>query len=81
MPGIENNQLEALGFGVSSIVLRAFAAELALKALYMQETGDDPERTHNLLSLFKKLKGATQTSVEQRIEHIRRQKVASTVSS
>ena len=81
MPGIENNQLEVLGFGVSSIVLRAFAAELALKALYMQETGDDPERTHNLLSLFKRLEGATQTSVEQRFERIRRQKIASGIYS
>ena len=50
VPGIEHRQLEALGFFVSSVVLRAFATELALKALYMQETGNDPERTHNLLS-------------------------------
>ena len=77
VPGIEHRQLEALGFFVSSVVLRAFATELALKALYMQETGNDPERTHNLLSLFNNLKGTTQTSVEQRFERIRGEKIAS----
>ena len=76
VPGIENRQLDALGFFVSSVVLRAFATEIALKALYMDETGNDPARTHNLLYLFKELKGTTQTSVEQRFERIRGQKIA-----
>ena len=43
----------------------------------MQETGNDPERTHNLLCLFNNLKGTTQISVEQRFERIRREKIAS----
>ena len=76
MPGIATKQLEVFGFGVSSIFLRAFAAEVALKALYMQETGSDPDHTHDLLSLFEDLKSTTQTSVEQRFERIRNDKIA-----
>ena len=63
MPGIETKQLEVFGFGVSSIFLRAFAAEVALKALYMQETGSDPDHTHDLLSLFEEMMGYSEATL------------------
>ena len=77
IPGIENDQIGSLGYAVSSIVLRAFATETALKALYMQETGDEPDHSHNLLVLFNKLECDTRVSVERRFERIRGEKIAS----
>ena len=69
------DELAVLGCGIVSIVLRPFATELALKALYMQETSDEPKRTHDLKVLFESLEPATQKSVEQRFERIRQAKI------
>ncbi len=74
-PAIANDQLAAAGCGITSIVLRPFAIELALKALYMQETGGEPKHEHDLKILFESLKQTTQCSLEQRFERIRHEKV------
>ena len=76
IPGIENDMLGVIGYSVSSVVLRAFATELALKALYMQETGKEQKHEHDLLFLFRRLEQTTQDSVEQRFEGIRGGKIA-----
>ena len=70
-----NDNLAAVGCSVTSIVLRPFAVELALKALYLQETGREPKHEHDLKILFDSLKPSTQTSLEQRFEHIRQTKI------
>ena len=74
-PIIANDQLAAAGCGITSIVLRPFATELALKALYMQETGGEPKHEHDLRILFESLEPATQASVDQRFERIRQTKI------
>ena len=74
-PAIASDQLAAAGCGITSIVLRPFATELALKALYMQETGGEPKHEHDLRVLFKSLEPTTQASVEQRFERIRQEKI------
>ncbi len=78
---IASDPLAAAGCGVTSIVLRPFAIELALKALYIQETGGEPRHEHDLKVLFESLQPATQTSIEQRFERIRREKANQGVSS
>ena len=75
LPGIERDQLGAFGYALTSIVLRAFAVELALKALYLQETGAEEKRGHDLTRLFCALKPITQNSVERRFEGIRGEKI------
>ncbi len=80
-PAIASDQLAAAGCGITSIVLRPFAAELALKALYMQETGGEPKHEHDLKILFENLGPATQVSVEQRFERIRQDKTTRGVYS
>lgn len=74
-PTIANDQLAALGCGVTSIVLRPFATELALKALYIQERGIEPPHEHDLSILFASLNPATQASLEQRFDRIRQAKI------
>ena len=74
-PAIASDQLAAAGCGITSIVLRPLATELALKALYMQETGGEPKHKHDLKVLFESLEPATQSSVEQRFERIRQEKI------
>ena len=76
-PGIESDPLAVWSYAVPSIVLRALATELALKALYMQETGKEQKHIHDLLCLFNKLPGPLRASVEQRFERIRGEKIAS----
>ena len=75
IPGIEREEVTALGYTVTSTVLRAFAVELAFKALYMQETGAEEKYGHDLRCLFDDLKRYTQDSVERRFEDIRRGKI------
>ena len=75
LPGIERKEVAALGYAVTSTVLRAFATELACKALYMQETGAEEKYGHDLLCLFDDLKPCTRDSVERRFEDIRREKI------
>ena len=74
-PTVASDPLAAAGCGITSIVLRPFAAELALKALYMQETGGPPKHNHDLKILFQSLEPATQASVERRFERIRQEKI------
>ena len=74
-PVIASDQLAAAGCGITSIVLRPFATELALKALYLQETSGEPRHVHDLKALFESLEPATQKAVEQRFERIRQAKI------
>ena len=74
-PSIASDQLAVAGCAITSIVLRPFATELALKALYIQETGGEPIHKHDLKVLFESLQPTTQTSVEQRFERIRQEKI------
>ena len=74
-PLITNDPVAASGCFMASTILRPFATELAQKALYAHETGDDPAQRHNLGTLFHKLKPATRASIEQRFERIRQDKI------
>ncbi len=74
-PLITNDPEAASGCFMASTLLRPFATELALKALYIQETGGERILKHDLKVLFQSLKPATQTSIEQRFERIRQDKV------
>ena len=71
---LAENAVSALGCSISSIVLRAFAVELALKALYAKETGLKPRWWHNLSCLFSVLESSTQSSLDKRFKRIRRTK-------
>ena len=72
---IANERIPAAGCLLSSHVLRAFATELALKALYSKETGSEPPKNHDLSRLFGKLSPVTQTALESRFQRIRRTKL------
>lgn len=64
--------LRKVGYGLISILMRPLAAELALKALYIQESGELPRRFgHNLETLFAALEPDTQTQVEGLFEKLR----------
>lgn len=75
VPSVASDPQAAFGASVSSILLRAFAVELALKALYMQETGGKAIRKHDLRVLFEHLSPQMQASVARRFERIRQTKV------
>lgn len=62
--------LQTSGCFFSAILLRAFAAEVALKGLYSQETGQEAARSHDLSKLFRKLQPATRSSLDQRFQRI-----------
>ena len=74
-------QPAVLGCGVASIVLRSFATELSIKALYMQENVGDAKWGHNLRELFLSLSPETQASVERRFERIRQEKISKGIYS
>lgn len=57
----------------SYVMLRAFAAEVALKTLHFQVSGTSAGRTHNLLNLFQGLDATTRNSLEQRYQRLRNQ--------
>ena len=63
--------LQASGCFFSAILLRAFAAEVALKGLYSQETDREADWVHALSKLFQDLRLTTRNSVEQRFQYIR----------
>ena len=67
-----------VGYGVSSVMLRAFAAELAIKAMYVKETNKKHPHGHDLESLFSKLKVSTQRSIEKRFQRIQASKWSGT---
>ena len=69
-----NDQLAAAGCGLSSILLRAFAIELVIKALYVKQSGLRPAKVHRLDFLFCQLKPATRKSVNKRFQTIWRGK-------
>lgn len=69
---LDPNALQITGYFLSSTILRALAAEVALKALYSQETGKEPERIHNLLRLFRKLHHTTRNSLDHRFQRIQK---------
>ncbi len=64
--------LPATGYALGSVILRAVAAEVSLKALYQQETGKEPKRLHDLSKLFIELESTTQNSLEHRFQLIRK---------
>lgn len=64
-PGIEGDPLAVAGFGFSTNLLKLLAAEVALKALYIQEHGCDAPHIHELDGLFSALSETAQ-------EHIHR---------
>ena len=66
--------VQATGCFFSAILLRAFAAEVALKAMYTKETGKAPQWEHNLSIPFCGLKPSTQRSLDQRFQRIRKLK-------
>lgn len=55
----------------SYVMLRAFAAEVALKTLHYQVSGTSADRTHNLLNLFQGLDATTRNSLEQKYQRLR----------
>lgn len=56
--------LKVIGSFMASAILRAFAAELHLKALYEQELGRQPDHTHDLEKLFHELPEKTRTTLD-----------------
>ena len=60
---------EFLGSMLAAPVVRALAAELALKAIAIKTTGDH-EWGHNLLKLFDALDQETQLTIEQKREDV-----------
>ena len=68
LPGHDSVEVAGCFFG--AILLKAFATELALKALYWRESGCEPKHEHDLHDLFKKLEPSTQDSLERRFQRI-----------
>ena len=65
------NPLQASGCFFSAVLLRAFAAEVALKSLYSEQIGKETDWTHDLSKLFGELQPATRKSLERRFQSIR----------
>ena len=63
--------LQATGCFYSAVLLRAFAAEVALKGLYYIETGKQADRVHDLSKLFHELQLTTRKALERRFQVIR----------
>ena len=64
-------QVAIVGCNQSTIILWAISTEVALKALYAQESGKDPSHAHKLVSLFEELEPSTRLSLEKRFQAIR----------
>ena len=64
------DSVDAAGCLLGAIALKAFATELALKALYWRESGRDPDHKHDLRDLFNNLEPSTQDSLEYRFQRI-----------
>ena len=64
--------VQATGCFFSAILLRAFAAEVALKGLCFQVTGKEADRTHDLSELFHQLPTPTRNAIDRRFQRIRR---------
>lgn len=64
--------VQAIGCFFSAILLRAFAAEVALKGLCSKVTGNEVSRTHDLSVLFRQLPDPTRHAIDRRFQRIRR---------
>ena len=64
----DKDKIGVAGLLFSFVVLRALAAELALKVLCSQQTGSDADRTHDLAKLFQALPCKTRNSISQRFQ-------------
>ena len=67
-------QVAIVGCNQSAIILWAISTEVALKALYAQESGKEHSHSHKLVSLFEKLEPGTRSSLETRFQAIRDQR-------
>ena len=74
-PVIED-QSTIFPFGISMVVLRVFAVELAIKALIAHVVREEPEHTHRLMRLFNKLPGHVRNRANSRFQRIRRTKAS-----
>lgn len=72
LPNSDAVAVQLAGCFFSAIMLRAFAVEVSLKGSYHQETGEEPDRTHDLSELFNQLSPAVRNSLGRRF-HRRRQ--------
>lgn len=70
----DKDKINFSGLLFSFVVLRAMAAELALKVLYTRKTGQTAIYTHNLIELFQALPDTTRKSIIQRFQSKGRQK-------
>ena len=59
-------------------MLGAFSVELAIKAMYVKETGKNHSWEHDLKKLFDELARSTQRSIEQRFQRIQASKWSGT---
>ena len=66
----DHDSVNVAGCFFGAVLLKAFATELALKALYWQESGCEPAHEHDLHYLFNKLELSTQDSLERRFQRI-----------
>ena len=66
----DHDSVDVAGCFFGAILLKAFATELALKALYWREGGCTPEHKHDLHYFFNKLEPSTQDSLERRFQRI-----------
>lgn len=60
---LDDHAKEAMGCTSGSVVLRALAAEMALKAIIIEQ-GDDYPRIHDLLELYELLRDENQRLIE-----------------
>ena len=65
------DQLQAAGSFFARIIVAALAAEVALKALYKQESGKEPKHEHELAKRFSALAYETQQKLDLRFQGIR----------
>lgn len=70
----DNEKINFSGLLFSFVILRALAAELALKVLYTQITGQKAIRTHDLTILLQALPDETRKSIDMRYQNKGRQK-------
>ena len=64
-PNIGDDSMAVAGFGLSTNLLKLFAAEIALKALCIREHGQDAPHTHDLYDLFSALGETTQAHIHK----------------
>ena len=65
------DQIALVGCFFSVVLLRSFAVELALKSVYMKESGRQPEYSHSLHQLFGRLELETQRAIDRVFQGVR----------